>query len=93
MITYNSILRDFDDNFIPSATMIVLAQSCLGGVAAMSVLVNGTSVGQMIQLAIVVFISILTNTSILAQMSHKTIFNFTLASIVINTLLIILNHI
>ncbi len=93
MTTYNNLFRTFDDNFIGFATMVVLAQSCLGGVAAMSVLANGTSIGQMIQLAIVVLISILTNTSILAQMKHKTIFNLTLASLVVNTLLIIINAI
>ncbi|WPR71913.1 hypothetical protein SLW70_01940 [Flavobacterium sp. NG2] len=93
MTTYNNLFRTFDDNFIGFATMVVLAQSCLGGVAAMSVLANGTSIGQMIQLTIVVLISILTNTSILAQMKHKTIFNLTLASLVVNTLLIIINAI
>lgn len=71
--------------------MIVLAQSCIGGAAAMSVLTNGTSIGQMIQLTIVVLISMLTNTSILAQMKHKTIFNLTLASVMVNILIITLN--
>lgn len=93
MTTYNNLFRTFNTNFIGFATMIVLVQSCLGGVAAMSVLMNGTSIVQMIQLAIVVLISILTNTSILAQMTHKAIFNLTLVSVIINTFFIILNHI
>lgn len=91
MTTYNNLFKTFDNNFIGFATMIVLAQSCIGGAAAMSVLTNGTSIGQMIQLTIVVLISMLTNTSILAQMKHKTIFNLTLASVMVNILIITLN--
>ena len=75
MTVYNNTFAKFNQNFFGSITLSILAQSCLGGIAAMSVLANGTSLTQMIQLAIIVFICILTNTSILAQMTAKFIFN------------------
>lgn len=75
-----------------SAAMAVIGQSCLGGAAAMYVLANGTSVPQMIQLAIIVLACIFVNTSILAQMKHKIVFNLLILSAVLSVSLIILNN-
>jgi len=91
MTLYNNTFERFNQNFIGSATLSILVQSCLGGAAAMSVLANGTSITQMIQLAIIVFISIIANTSILAQMKHKFIFNCVILSAISSILLIIIN--
>lgn len=74
-----------------SAAMAVIGQSCLGGAAAMYVLANGTSIVQMIQLGIIVLACVFANTSILAQMKHKVIFNFILASTFLSVLFIFLN--
>lgn len=73
--------------------MAIIGQSCLGATAAMFVLANGTSVTQMIQLAIIVFINIFANTSILAQMSHKIVFNLIITSVFFSILFIIINNI
>lgn len=75
-----------------SAAMAVIGQSCLGAAAAMYILSHGTSVGQMVQLAIIVLACILANTSILAQMKHKVVFNFIIVSTLLSVLLIILNN-
>lgn len=74
-----------------SAAMAVIGQSCLGGAAAMYVLANGTSIPQMIQLAIIVLACVFANTSILAQMKHKTVFNFIILSGVLSVFFILLN--
>jgi hypothetical protein len=74
-----------------SAAMAVIGQSCLGGAAAMYVLSNGTSIFQMIQLAIIVLACIFVNTSILAQMKHKVVFNLLILSSVLSVLFILLN--
>jgi hypothetical protein len=74
-----------------SAAMAVIGQSCLGGAAAMYVLANGTSIPQMIQLAIIVLACVFANTSILAQMKHKTVFNFIIASALLSVFFILLN--
>jgi hypothetical protein len=74
-----------------SAAMAVIGQSCLGGAAAMYVLSNGTSIFQMIQLAIIVLACIFVNTSILAQMKHKVVFNLLILSSVLSVVFILLN--
>lgn len=91
MTLYNHSFAKFDENFIGSATMSILAQSCLGGAAVMTVLANGTSLIQMIQLGIIVFVCMIANTSILAQMKHQFIFNAVITSIILSILFIILN--
>lgn len=88
---YTNTFETFDKNFIGFATLAILGQSCIGGAAAMSVLTNGTSIGQMIQLSIIVLICMITNTSILAQMRHKVIFNLVVSSTITSILIIALN--
>ncbi|MEZ7516490.1 hypothetical protein [Flavobacterium frigidarium] len=91
MTLYNKTFANFDNGFFGYATMGILSQSCLGGAAAMTVLSNGTSIIQMAQLALIVLVSMLANTFILAQMNHKVIFNTLLISFITSTLLIIAN--
>jgi hypothetical protein len=89
MKIYNETFENFSNNYIGCATMAVIGQSCLGSVAAMCVLSNGTSLLQMVQLTIIVF----ANTSILAQMSHKTVFNTIISTVFFSSLFIIINNI
>ncbi|KRB58524.1 hypothetical protein D3C87_1485030 [compost metagenome] len=93
MKIYNQTFENFNKNYIGCATMAVIGQSCLGAVAAMCVLSNGTSLGQMVQLTIIVFANMFANTSILAQMSHKTVFNIIISTVFFSTLFIIINNI
>jgi len=88
---YQSTFDIFNKNYMGSAAMAVIGQSCLGGAAAMYVLSNGTSIFQMIQLAIIVLACIFVNTSILAQMKHKVVFNLLILSSVLSVLFILLN--
>ncbi|MRX66730.1 MULTISPECIES: hypothetical protein [Flavobacterium] len=91
MTLYQSTFDIFNKNYMGSAAMAVIGQSCLGGAAAMYVLSNGTSIFQMIQLAIIVLACIFVNTSILAQMKHKVVFNLLILSSVLSVLFILLN--
>ena len=93
MTLYNKTLTDFNNNFIGFATLIVIGQSCLGSAAAMNILRNGTSLVQMFQLGIIVLICMLVNTSILAQMKHKVIFNLTILSVILSISLLFINKI
>lgn len=74
-----------------SAAMAVIGQSCLGGAAAMYVLANGTSLLQMVQLAVIVLACIFVNTSILAQMKHKVVFNLLILSSILSVVFILVN--
>ena len=91
MTLYQTTFENFDKNYIGSATMAVIGQSCLGAAAAMFILANGTSIPQIIQLAVIFLVCIFVNTSILAQMKHKVVFNLLLASAFFSVLFIILN--
>lgn len=91
MTLYNKKLSDFNGNFIGYATLIIIGQSGLGSIAAMNILKNGTSLIQMVQLGFIVVLCMLVNTSILAQMKHKLIFNLTIASVVVSIFLTFLN--
>lgn len=91
MTLYKNTLADFNNNYIGFATLIVIGQSCLGSVAAMNILKNGTSALQMLQLAVIVLICMLVNTSILAQMKHKVVLNLTITSVFFSILFIFLN--
>ncbi|WP_239023272.1 MULTISPECIES: hypothetical protein [Flavobacterium] len=93
MTLYHTTFDIFNKNYMGSAAMAVIGQSCLGGAAAMYVLANGTSIPQMIQLAIIVLACIFVNTSILAQMKHKVVFNLLILSSVLSVLFILLNTI
>lgn len=91
MTLYQTTFENFNKNYMGSAAMAVIGQSCLGGAAAMYVLANGTSISQMIQLAIIVLACVFANTSILAQMKHKTVFNLIIASTLLSVFFILLN--
>ncbi|KUJ60296.1 hypothetical protein AR687_18510 [Flavobacteriaceae bacterium CRH] len=91
MTLYQTTFENFNKNYMGSAAMAVIGQSCLGGAAAMYVLANGTSVMQMVQLAIIVLACVFANTSILAQMKHKVIFNLIILSAFLSVFFILLN--
>mgnify|MGYP001577174257 CR=1 FL=1 len=91
MSTYSSIYNKFEHGFFASITVGILASSCLGGIAAMAVLQNGTSPIQMIELFLVVASAMTFNGSVLAQQKPKTIFNCLIASVAINTILTAIN--
>ena len=92
MTLYQTTFENFNKNYMGSAAMAVIGQSCLGGTAAMYILSHGTSIGQMIQLAIIVLACVFANTSILAQMKHKVVFNLIILSVVLSVLFIFLNN-
>jgi hypothetical protein len=91
MTLYNTSFENFNKGYIGFATIAIIGQSCLGGAAAMSILSNGTSFLQMTQLTIIVFASMFANTSILAQLSHKAVFNLIITSVVLSILTIVIN--
>jgi hypothetical protein len=93
MTLYKKTFENFEKNFIGSSTMAVIGQSCLGAAAVMYILSNGTSILQMTQLTIIVLICMLVNTSILAQMNHKLVFNLIITSALCSALLIFLNNV
>ena len=91
MKLYQNYLHEFESTFYMGCTLGVLASSCIGGIAAMAVLENGTSPMQVFQLAIVIALSMGFNVSVLSQQKAQFIFNFFIASVAINSMLSIVN--
>ncbi len=91
MNTYNKLYSEFEDGFIGITTIGILAHSCLGGIAAMAVLQNGTSLVQMFQLFFVVAFCMLFNGSVLSQQKPKIVLNLLILGTVGNTILAIVN--
>ena len=91
MSIYQRTLEDFKEKYIAFAVLTILGQSCLGSVAAMFVLKNGTSLAQITELAFVVLFTMGVNTAILSQQKPKIVFNLLIWSVIISTVLIIIN--
>ncbi|MDI9310913.1 MAG: hypothetical protein QM535_11920 [Limnohabitans sp.] len=91
MVLYKKILEEFEKGFIGYATLAIIGQSCLGSIAAMYVLKNGTSFFQMFQLTLVVFACMFLNGAVLAQQRPKLVLNMLIISVLTSILLIFLN--
>ncbi len=91
MSTYENLYEKFESGFFASSSIGVLVQSCVGGIAAMAVLMHGNGLIQMFQLFIVVTCGIGYNGAILSQQKPRTVYNLLIASIVVNTLLAVFN--
>jgi len=91
MSTYQKYYGRFEHGLFGNCTLGILASSCLGGIAAMAVLMHGNSIGQMIQLFLVVCVSMMFNGAVISQQKPKTIFNLLIVSVVVNTLLFAFN--
>lgn len=91
MTLYQKTLEDFQQSYVGYAALVIIGQSCLGAAAAMYTLQNGTSFFQMAQLALIVITCMFVNVGILAQLSTKAIFNMTIFSVALSTIMIALN--
>ncbi len=91
MTLYQKTLGDFQQSYVGFAALVIIGQSCLGGIAAMYILENGNALPQMIQLGMVVLTCTLVNVGILAQLTPKTVFNMTIFSVVLSILAIAMN--
>ncbi|MEZ0005437.1 hypothetical protein ABH942_000788 [Flavobacterium sp. 28YEA47A] len=81
MKTYNDYLTGYKRGFIGFTTLSVLAQSCLGAIAAMFILMGGTSIWHMIQLFFVTIFCMGFNAAVLSQQKPKFVFAFLIVSV------------
>ncbi len=91
MTLYQKTLGDFQENYVGYAALVVIAQSCFGAAAVMYVLENGIGFLQLFQMAVLVLSCMMLNVSILSQQTPKLVFNFTMISVGLSILLIVLN--
>ena len=88
---YKKLYADFEAMFIGYATLAIILTSCVGGATAMVILMNGHDPLQMFQLFLVVAVCMWYNTTILATMKPKFVFNSLLTSLGVCTVLFIIN--
>lgn len=93
MSTYEKYSERFEHGLFGNCTLGILASSCLGGIAAMAILMHGTGISQMLQLFAVICVSMMFNGAVISQQKPKTIFNLLVVSVIVNTLLFAVNFI
>ncbi len=87
---YSLYLKKFEENYMLYIPLSIIAQSCLGSAAAMLILQNLNSYS-FIQLFLCVSLTMLYNAAILAQQKKSLVFLLLILSLLVNTLLIIIN--
>lgn len=91
MKLYKSLLEDFTQLYLGYASVAVILSSCLGGAAAMVVLVNGHDPIQMLQLFLLVAVCMVYNATVLIQLRPKFVFNALLVSLAVSTIFLLIN--
>jgi len=91
MKLYNVLYKDFEDLFVGYSAIAVILSSCIGSAAAMVILMNGHDFFQMFQLFLVVVVCLGYNSTVLAQLKPKIVFNALILSLAVSILLIIFN--
>jgi hypothetical protein len=91
MRLYNTLYKDFEDLFVGYSALAIILTTCLGAAAAMVILMNGHDFLQMTQLFIVVAVSMIYLVTVLAQLKPKFVFNTLILSLVVSTLLLVIN--
>lgn len=91
MKLYRHLFEDFEKLYLGYSTLAVILSSCLGSAAAMVVLMNGHDFSQMLQLFLIVCVTMGYNSTVLAQLKPKIVFNSLLISLTVSTILLLLN--
>ena len=91
MRLYNTLYKDFEELFVGYSAVAIILSSCLGAASAMVILMNGHDLVQMLQLFLVVAVCMIYMVSVLAQMKAKFVFNTLILSLVVSSLLLLIN--
>lgn len=91
MKLYEKLYRDFEELFLGYATLAIILNSCIGAAAAMVILMNGHGFWEMSQLFLAVSACMWYNTTILANMKPRPVFNSLVASLAICIVLLVAN--
>ena len=91
MRLYNTLYNDFEDLFVGYSAVAIILTTCLGAASAMVILMNGHDFMQMLQLFIVLAGAMFYMVSVLAQMKPKFVFNSLISTLVISSILLLIN--
>lgn len=89
---YNKLLAEFKREQTGYSAIAIIAQSCIGSVAAMLLLMSDLLViPKLVLLFFVIMLCMAYNASVLAQLKSKTTFNVLILSVVFSITIIISN--
>lgn len=91
MTLYSKTLEEFERSIWGYSPILIIGQSCLGSAAAMFILMNGSSISQMLQLFLVTSLCMGFNAAVLSQQKPKRVLNLLIASLLTSLVLITLN--
>jgi len=92
MTLYSTYLNEFQSKYTMYIPLTIILQSCLGGIAAMYILMNGLdTISGLVELFLCVILTSFYNAAILAQLKGKMVFNMLILSLLFSTVFIILN--
>lgn len=92
MTLYTEYYNEFKNKYTMYIPLTIILQSCLGGIAAMYILMNGLdTMSGLIQLFFCVILTSFYNAAILAQLKEKWVFNMLLISLLFSTFAIVFN--
>ncbi|SHJ14898.1 hypothetical protein SAMN04487911_11247 [Arenibacter nanhaiticus] len=92
MKLYQNLLSEFKREQTGYATTGIIAQSCIGSIAAMLQLMSEVpALSKFVLLFIVTILCMAYNGAVLAQLNSKTTFNLLIASILFSIMTIVIN--
>jgi len=84
MSVYKKVFIDFEKMYYAHATLGIILSSCLGGGAAMLILMSGHGFIEMFQLFLVTSVCMGFNTTVLACLKPKIVFNNLILSVLVS---------
>lgn len=91
MRLYNTLYKDFEELFVGYSAVAIILTTCVGAAAAMVILMNGHDLIQMSQLFLVLVGAMAYLVAVLAQMRPKFVFNSLILSLLISSILLLIN--
>ena len=91
MRLYNTLYKDFEELYVGYSAVAIILSTCLGAAAAMVILMNGHDLLQMFQLFLVVAVCMIYMVTVLAQLKPKFVFNTLILSLVLSSVLLLIN--
>lgn len=91
MRLYNVLYKDFEELFVGYSAVAIILTTCVGAASAMVILMNGHDFIQMLQLFLVVAVSMTYLVTVLAQMKAKFVFNTLILSLLVSSILLLIN--
>jgi len=88
--TVHQLLNEYEENFYMYIPLTIILQSCLGSIAAMLILVTGTSIVAFFSLLACVTLCMAYNGALMAGLKKIICFWLLMASLFLNSLLILL---